>query len=56
MGFGWSVPVSSKEMTGREQTGGLTYHRWRGFKTVFGEGFHGVFSPHLSFPPPFVFL
>ena len=44
-------------MTGREQTGGGgTYHRWRGSKTVFGEGLYGMFSPPLSLPPPFVFL
>ena len=27
-----------------------------GSKTVFGEGFYGMFSPPLSFPTPFVFL
>ena len=33
--------------------GGGTYHRWGGgSKTVFGEGFYGIFSPPLSFHPP----
>ena len=31
------------------------YHKWGGFKTVFGEGLYGMFSPPLSSPPPFVF-
>ena len=59
VGFPWSVPVSSKE-NNRAKTnggGGETYHRWGGgSKTVFGKGFYGMFSPPLSFPPPFVFL
>ena len=61
MGLGWSVPVSSIEMTGREQTGGgggETYHKWGGGgpKTVYGEGLYGMFPLPLSLPPPFVFL
>ena len=31
------------------------YHRWGTPKRFFGEGFYGMFSPPLSFPPHFVF-
>ena len=33
------------------------YHRWEGggSKTVFGEGFYGMFCLPLSFPPPVFF-
>ena len=59
VGFAWSVPVSSKE-NNRAKTngggGGETYDRWGGPKPFLGEGFYGMFSPPLSFPPPFVFL
>ena len=53
VGFVWSVPVSFKEMTWREQMGGggQMYHRWRGPKPFLGRGFWYVFPP-LSFPPP----
>ena len=57
VGFAWSEPVSSKE-NNRTKTngGGETYHRWGGgSKTIFGNGFYGMFSPPVSFPPPFVF-
>ena len=53
MGFVWSVPVSSKENDGREQKGGGNVSYVVGSKTVFGEGLYGMFSPPLSFPPPF---
>ena len=56
VGFVWSVPVPLRRMTLRKQRGGKSYHKWGGSKTVFGEGFYGIFSPPLSFPPPFVFL
>ena len=51
-------PFPPKKMTGREQTGGLeNLSSVGGAKTVFGEGFFGMFSPPLSFPPPpFIFL
>ena len=40
----------------REQRGaGESYHKWGGSKAVFGEGFYGMFSPPLSFPPPLFF-
>ena len=48
-----AVPVSSKEITGRGQMGGGGNVSWvEGSKTVLGEGLYGMFSPHLSFPPP----
>ena len=50
-------PFPPKNMTWREQIGGKAYHKWGGgSKTVFGEGFYGMFSPPQSFFPPFVFL
>ena len=55
MGLVWSVPVPSKEKTGVNWGGGITSYAGVS-KTVFGEGFYGMFSPPLSFPPPFVFL
>ena len=54
VGLVWSVPVSCKEMTGRGQRGGETYHR-RCPKPVLGRGFMVCFSPPRSFPP-FVFF
>ena len=41
MGFVWSAPVSSKDMTGREQTAGGGGERiiGVGVQPVFGEGF-----------------
>ena len=56
MGFVWSVPVSSKENTWSEQTGGERIIGGGGSKTFFGEGFYGMFSPPLSFPPPPLFF
>ena len=55
VGFAWSVPVPSKENNRAKTNGGKTYHRAGGSKTVFGKGFYGMFSPPLSFPPPFCF-
>ena len=56
MGFAWSVPVASKE-NNRAKTngGGKRIIGGGGPKTVFGEGFYGMFSPPLSFPPPLFF-
>ena len=53
MGLVWSVPVPSKEMTRGKRIIG---RGGGGAKTDFGEGSHGMLSPPLSFPPPFVFL
>ena len=55
-GIAWSEPVSSKK-NNRAKTNGGGGKRiiGGGSKTVFGKGFHGMFSPPLSFPPPFVF-
>ena len=47
-------PFPQRKMTGREQGGGETYHRWGGPKLFFGERFYGMSSPPLS-SPPFVF-
>ena len=50
-------PVASKENDRAWTKGGEeTYHKWgEGPELFFGEGFYGMFSPPLSFPPPFVF-
>ena len=58
MGFAWSVPVSSEENNRAKTNGGGGGKRiiGGGSKTIFEEGFHGMFSSPLSFPPPFVFL
>ena len=59
VGLVWSAPVPSKE-SDRAWTkgGGELYHRWvgGGVQNLFGEGFYGMFSPPLSFPPPFAAL
>ena len=56
----WSglCPFPLKKMTGREQTEGgkRIVGGGGGPQTIFGEGFYGMFSLLLSFPPPFVFL
>ena len=50
VGFVWSVPASSKEMTGREQGGGGTYHRRGvGVQNPFWGG-----GPVVCFPLPWV--
>ena len=56
VGFAWSLPVSSKENNRAKTKGGGKRIIGGGSKTVFGKGFYGMFSPPLSFPPPFVFL
>ena len=57
VGFAWSVPVSFKE-NNRAKTNGGGGKRiiGGGVQNVFAKGFYGMFSPPLSFPPPFVFL
>ena len=59
VGFVWSVPVSSvygqwQDVSKRGGGGGNV--SCGGVQTVFGEGFYGMSSPPLSFPPLFVFL
>ena len=57
VGFAWSVPEETKENNrAKTNEGGKRIIGGRGSKTVFGKGFYGMFSPPLSFPPPFVFL
>ena len=62
VGFVWSVTVSSKEITGRVQTGGKTYHRWGGPNPFLGRGFMlcfpllRVFHPLLRFSERVLFF
>ena len=57
VGLVWSVPVPSKENdTAWTNGGGKHIIGGGGFKTGFEEGFYGMLSPLLSFPPPFVSL
>ena len=56
----WSglCPFPLRIITGREQTagGGKRIIGGGGPKSFFGEGFYGMSSPLLSFPPVVVFL
>ena len=56
MGLVWSVPVPSKEMTGREQGGGGIISRWGCPKPFWEEGSYGMLSPSPEFPTPFAAL
>ena len=59
VGFAWPMPVSSKEkQQGENKRGGkrIIGGGGGGPKPLLGRGFYGMFSPPLSFPPPFVFL
>ena len=56
VGFGWSVPVSSKENDrGVNEWGGERVISG-GSKAVFGEGFYDMFSPPPEFSNPPLFL
>ena len=57
----WDLPglcrFPLRKTTGRKRTGGGKRIIGGGVQNLFfGKGFYGMFSPPLSFPPPFVFL
>ena len=55
VGLAWSVPVSSKETTGRRQTGGGKRIIRRGSKNRFWEGVLWYVFPSPEFSTPFCF-